>query len=249
MLGCSRLRSQQCAACSMPGSHRRFGKQRAEPAEKHEPSLAKETICVCVCVCTPVCRAETERLFARLPRVVTMMPFPVITFYIEFLASSGNNSCDCSSASLCLCLLPAVLLFLPHGQAPLNSSANPTPIPKRVPGPAALDRLGQARWPPRALSWTLRPRPSFLDPASFLWDPRVPYFILGIRLFPRAWMCRSAESIQPPLGRPCSLRGLPSLWSRGGPTSLPLTCPWLPPSHLPQGRAQLYHQSQDPAAP
>ena len=48
--------------------------------------------CVCVCVCTPVCRAETERLFARLPRVVTMMPFPVITFYIEFLASSGNNS-------------------------------------------------------------------------------------------------------------------------------------------------------------
>lgn len=76
----------------MTGSHRRFAKQIAEPAEKHEPSLAKGTMCVCVCVCPPVCGVETERLFARLPRVVTMMPFPVITFYVKFLRSSGNNS-------------------------------------------------------------------------------------------------------------------------------------------------------------
>ena len=68
----------------MPGSNRLFGKQIAEPAEKHEPSLAKEIKCVC--------RVETERLFARLPTVVTMMPFPVITFYIKFLRSSGYNS-------------------------------------------------------------------------------------------------------------------------------------------------------------
>ena len=78
----------------MPGSDHLFVKQTAEPAAKHEPSLAEEIKCVCVCVCVfmRMCRVETERLFALLPTVVTMMPFPIITFYIIFLCSSGNNS-------------------------------------------------------------------------------------------------------------------------------------------------------------
>ena len=76
----------------MPGSNRLFGQQIAELAEKHEPSLAKEIACVCVCVCVCVFRVEPERLLAQLLKVVTMMSFPVITFYIKFLRSSGNNS-------------------------------------------------------------------------------------------------------------------------------------------------------------
>ena len=74
----------------------------------------------------------------------------------------------------------------------------------------------------------------FFHISSSLWDPRLPDFILGTRLFPRAWMCRKHPATP---GEASLTPRTPQSLVRGRAHLTPPTCPWLPPSHPPPGQS------------